>query len=60
MCGKLMIQRDEPFVYASDPPQYPWKWWCGCGHTEPGGVRWGMTEGQMARRAWEQANAQLA
>jgi hypothetical protein len=57
VCGKVMIKRDTGVALMSYPAQYPWDWWCGCGHTEPGGVRWGKTEVEMAQNEWEQANA---
>ena len=55
-CGAYMIQRDEPFVFASYPAQTPWKWWCACGHTETGGVRVDQTEDDIAQQAWRRAN----
>jgi len=55
-CGKRMIKRYEPRMLASYPPQYPWFWWCKCGHTEAGGVDRGMTDEEVHERLWEEAN----
>ena len=55
-CGKRMIKRYEPRVLASYPPQYPWFWWCKCGHTEEGGIDRGMTNEEVYERLWEEAN----
>ena len=56
-CQKQMIRRDLGYAYATDPPQYPWEWWCGCGHREAGGVRIDPTDDQMALDEWKRANA---
>ncbi len=55
-CGKRMIQRASDLVLTSYPPQYPWDWWCGCGHTERGGVTVGQTREQVDRARWEAVN----
>jgi len=53
-CDKEMIQRDTGVVLASNPPQYPWQWWCGgCDHYEVGGVRRGVTIEDYYRQQWE-------
>jgi len=51
-----MIKRYESRVLASYPPQYPWFWWCKCGHTEEGGIDRGMTIEEVYERLWEEAN----
>lgn len=57
-CGKKMIKRFSGMVLMSNPPQYPWDWWCGgCGTHERGGVDVPATETeeQRAQKAWEAA-----
>jgi len=56
VCGSKMIKRYENYVLTTYPPQYPWYWWCGCGHTEPGGVERGMTAEEIDRIEWEIIN----
>lgn len=56
-CGKRMVRRYANFVLATYPAQYPWSWWCSCGHTEYGGVDRGVTAEELLRIDWEQANA---
>lgn len=55
-CGKLMIKRYENRVLMSNPPQYPWQWWCGCGKTKEGGIERGKTDGELALEKWKQVN----
>ena len=57
-CGKMMIQERSNYVLTSNPPQYPWTWWCGCGHTEAGGVEIPkVTSAQeVLRERWERVN----
>jgi len=55
-CGKKMIQRFTGVVLCTYPAQYPWDWWCGCGHKEKGGVTRGKTEEEIAREEWEALN----
>jgi len=55
-CGMKMIKRYEGYVLTLYPAQYPWYWWCGCGHTEEGGIEVGETEPQSARKEWEILN----
>ena len=55
-CGKKMIKRYENFILATNPPQYPWYWWCGCGHIERGGIDRGMDVDELYRRIWETTN----
>ncbi len=55
-CNKNMIQRFSHTVLLNYPPQYPWNWWCGCGHTEVGGIERGKTHEEVAMDAWEKAN----
>ncbi len=55
-CGKKMIKRYSNIVLMSYPPQTPWSWWCGgCEATERGGVERGMTEEEMNKQQWENA-----
>ncbi len=56
-CGKKMIKRDTRTIFTSYPAQYPWYWWCGCKHTEKGGVRRDLTEDELCQKEWEEANA---
>ena len=55
-CGKQMIKWDQMTVYATNPPQYPWDWRCGCGHQEKGGVRRGKTMEDLFVERWTDAN----
>ena len=55
-CKAQMIQRYENIVYCTYPPQHPWNWWCGCGHTETGGVERGITEEESYLREWRGKN----
>ncbi len=55
-CGKKMIQRYSNIVLDTNPPQYPWYWWCGCGAEKPGGVKVGRTEEQTAYERWKYEN----
>jgi hypothetical protein len=55
-CNKKMIKRYDNRVFASNPPQYPWYWWCGCGNTESGGVERGKTEEETYMEIWENEN----
>lgn len=55
-CGKKMIKIGTGFVLTSYPPQYPMKWWCGCGHEESAGMERGKTEEEMNRENWEKEN----
>ena len=54
-CGARMIKRYENCVYLTDPPQYPWNWWCACGWQEKGGIDRGISEEEVIRRIWEEA-----
>lgn len=56
ICGKKMIKRYANYVLTSYPPQYPWDWWCACGHTELGGVDRGQTDEEILKERWEQEN----
>jgi len=56
-CGKKMIRVYDSIVLASYPPQYPWKWKCGCGHSETGGVEIGKTSHELFLEKWNRANA---
>ena len=56
VCGKKMIKRYKDYVLMSYPPQYPWYWWCGCGHEEPGGVERGIAAEEMVMAAWREIN----
>lgn len=55
-CSKDMIKRYHHTVLLTNPPQYPWYWWCGCGHTEAGGIERGQTADEAYREIWEKAN----
>ena len=55
-CGKWMIKRGTGRMLPSCPAQYPWEWWCGCGHTKPGGIRRGTTQQEITRGEWERVN----
>jgi len=58
-CNSKMIKRSTGVVLTSYPPQYPWYWWCGCGHTERGGVERGKTNEEIAHEEWEKLNIKL-
>ena len=53
VCGKRMIKELENVVYPTYPPKRPWRWWCGCGHSEPGGVYQSDHPETLRRRRWE-------
>ena len=55
-CGKNMIRKSTHVVLTSMPPQYPWIWWCACGHEESGGTDVGMSPQELDRRRFEAAN----
>ena len=57
-CGKKMIKRYRNEIYPTYPAQYPWYWWCKCGHTEEGGVERGLTEDEYYEKLWEEENAE--
>jgi len=56
-CGKKMIRRSTGVVLTSYPAQYPWNWWCGCGHSVEGGVEHAvfLPEDDI-KRAWKKIN----
>lgn len=56
ICGKKMIKRYANYVLTSYPPQYPWSWWCACGHTEPGGIERGKTDEEILEERWNEEN----
>lgn len=56
VCGKKMIKRYSRIVLMSQPPQYPYDWWCACGKTEEGGRERGKTAEEMDMEVWEKAN----
>ncbi|RTK93076.1 hypothetical protein EKI60_06580 [Candidatus Saccharibacteria bacterium] len=56
ICHKKMIKEYANYVLTSYPPQYPWHWYCGCGHTEDGGIERGITQEEVTRKQWEKAN----
>ena len=55
-CGKKMIKHFLNIVYPTYPPQYPWKWKCGCGYTEEGGIVRGKTDEEIFIERWKEAN----
>jgi hypothetical protein len=54
-CGARMIRRSSGIALPTDPPQYPWSWWCGCGHAEAGGVERTTTDEEAAMDRWRAA-----
>ena len=54
-CGMNMIRRGTGVVLLTYPSQYPWNWWCGCGHTEEGGIEHRVFE-PNCQSMWEEAN----
>ena len=59
VCGKKMIKRYSNRVILTDPPKFPWYWWCGgCRREEEGGIEVGKTDEQRNKEAWERANPQ--
>ncbi|RLJ01290.1 MAG: hypothetical protein DRP11_04660 [Candidatus Aenigmatarchaeota archaeon] len=55
-CGKQMIKRYENRVLLTNPPQYPWYWWCECGYTEKGGADRGILMEDFYYQQWEEVN----
>ncbi len=57
-CGAVMVKWYPSFAYATDPPQYPYRWWCGCGHDVAGGVDRADRPNKLdeLRLAWRLAN----
>jgi len=55
-CGMKMIRRSTGVDLLSYPPQYPWNWWCGCGHTVEGGVERAVFLEDSFQEAWERLN----
>ena len=55
-CNSQMIKRYENRVLTTYPPQYPWYWWCGCGHEEGGGIERCTTEEEAAMMSWKAVN----
>jgi len=55
-CGKKMIKRYEDYILPTNPPQYPWYWWCRCGHTERGGIEEVRNMEQIYRLLWRGVN----
>jgi hypothetical protein len=55
-CGARMLRRGTGMMLASNPPQYPLEWHCGCGHREPGGREWGKTAEQLFHEDWKREN----
>jgi hypothetical protein len=55
-CSKQMIKTGTGIVLTSYPPQYPQKWWCGCGHEEPAETIWGTTVEESNRNEWNRLN----
>lgn len=53
-CGMKMVRCYEN--WESCQTQRPWCWWCGCGHTEEGGIEQYKTEAQSARDEWNMLN----
>jgi hypothetical protein len=58
-CGKNMIRKYRNLVLTSMPPQYPWIWWCACGHEERGGVDAGVSQRELDMNRWKEANKQI-
>jgi len=56
-CGRRMIRDFENVMLPTNPPQYPWSWWCGCGYTEVGGIERGLSSAELRQHEWEEANA---
>jgi len=56
-CGKLMIRCYANYILCTYPPQHPYDWWCGCGHSEAGGVERCELPKNTLMRQWEAANA---
>lgn len=55
-CNCIMLKRYENITLTSLPPQRPWYWWCGCGHTEKGGIEKGKREDEIYMSAWKKQN----
>ena len=55
-CGKKMIKISTGITLTSYPPQYPQKYWCGCGHEEPAETVMGTTPEQENMNLWKDAN----
>ena len=55
-CDRQMISEWFGGVLLTSPAQHPWRWWCGCGNTEVGGVITEESREQERMRRWEQVN----
>ncbi len=56
-CNKKMIVLWQGQMMCSNPPQQRWYWWCGCGHSECGGVHVYRDTSPSIKERWEAANA---
>lgn len=56
-CSKQMLLRRTGEALLSSPPQYPTRWRCGCGHSEPVPTERGITPTESFNRDWLAANA---
>lgn len=54
-CERRMIKAPTGVCLMTSPVQYPWDWWCACGHTEEGGVEREATIEEERRKRWEKA-----
>ncbi len=52
-CNGKMIKWWAGRVLLSYPAKYPWKWKCGCGHTEQGGTWVEKTDEQNFQDEWK-------
>lgn len=55
-CKARMVKKNTGTVLTTDPPQYPYDWWCGCGHEEVGGIERDLTREEKLYRRWKSFN----
>ena len=55
-CHSVMLRVPTGMAYASDPPQFPMEWRCGCGYREKAGVDRAMSPEESFLEAWRRAN----
>ena len=56
VCRKRMVPRILDTMLPTDPPEYHYSWWCGCGHEEAGDSFPATPESDLLRGFWERKN----
>lgn len=55
-CGANMLRRPTGNALLTHPVQYPTRWRCGCGHSEPGEPIREQTPREKFLEDWQRAN----